>query len=466
MISTHSILTRRTIGLFSAGLFLCLVTSSLAQPRLVSVQPANGSTEVPLNSSIVFTFDAAIEPATLFPSTAGGFFDGSLVWSANLDLFNFTYTWSQDNTVLTCAYTGELPGEASISWQINPASAVIKLGAEEDLIPVDSASGSFATAPGGCDPDGVPDGFGSIVLQKLLTYMQTADAAPVLSTDEPPAFFALADSPADNLVTAAGVELPGGETREYTPVFGSHFFTDEFESQSALDAAYPAGQYEITLARQTPPDTLIQMTMPSPSAYPPVPMVGNHSQAQSIDPDQDFTLAFNAFDGAGDDDIIFLTITDDMMNEVLSAPDPCVPWLLPNDATSFVIPSGTFEAGKTYTGRLGFARLFHSSLEEPPSFSTGGSLFMQTTFTLRTTGGVVSPQPQLSQPEFIDGGGFTFTVDNLLAGVTYRVESSSTPVPGTWTLLQSLTLPAGTSTPVMDGTATAGGSRFYRVVRP
>jgi hypothetical protein len=92
-------------------------------------------------------------------------------------------------------------------------------------------------------------------------------------------------------------------------------------------------------------------------------------------------------------------------------------------------------------------------------------LFLQTAFTLRTTGGVAVPQPQLSQPQFIDGTGFTFHVDNLLAGVTYRIESSSTPTPGTWTLLQSLTLPAGTSTPVIDATATPGGSRFYRVVR-
>jgi hypothetical protein len=148
-------------------------------------------------------------------------------------------------------------------------------------------------------------------------------------------------------VTAASVELPGGATRDYTPVFGSHFFSEDFETQSALDAAYPAGQYEITLARQTPPDTVIQMTMPSPAAYPPVPQVNNYSQAQSIDPDQDFTLTFNGFAGAEDGDIIFLTIMDDMFNEVLSAPDPCVPLPLPNTATSFVIPSGTFEAGKT-----------------------------------------------------------------------------------------------------------------------
>ena len=85
---------------------------------------------------------------------------------------------------------------------------------------------------------------------------------------------------------------------------------------------------------------------------------------------------------------------------------------------------------------------------------------------LATTGGVVVPQPQISGAGF-QGGFFGFTAGNLVAGTTYRVEYSTTLLPNSWSLLQPITLPSGTSTPISDfDTGTTTGQRFYRVIKP
>jgi hypothetical protein len=391
---------RRISGL-TAGLLLTLAASwqALAQPSLISSQPANGAVDVPLTASVVFIFDTPMETAlAIHANDTTPFAAGSILWSSNISPGNFQNAWNDNNTILTCNYIGNLPAGALISWKINPSNALFKLGAEEDQFPANPASGSFSTAGEACDPDGIPDDYGGAIIFKSVTYRQTSDAAPVLDLEEWPSFLALASSPAANAVTGASLTYPGpGSPTQLLSVFGQFFHLEEFATQAELDAAYPNGTYTYSLTRQTGGPTQISMPMPTAGSYPPVPQVANFAAAQTIDPAQNFTLQFNALTGASGGDYIQLEIEDEAGEVlVLSAPDLCVPLELPNTATSFTIPAGTLTAGKTYVGRLIFGRSFFANTTSPPNFASNGSLNRQTVFALATTGGVVVPQPQIT----------------------------------------------------------------------
>jgi hypothetical protein len=451
-----------------ALLALLLVSASTgrvaAQPQLVFVSPADGATEVPVSSSIVFVFDTVMETSLAVHGSAGNLV-ASIAWSPNIDPGLFSNQWDENAMVLTCNYLGDLPGSALISWTINPSSSLVKLGAEEDLLPVPTTSGSFTTAESGCDPDGIPDDFGTASIFKSVTYLQTSAAAPVLHPELLPNLLAVVAAPANDSVTAASFTHPGpGSPVELTGVFGQFLFLDEFATPAGLDAAYPGGTYTYNLTLASVGPTEFSMPMPAATSYPPVPQVSNHAAAQDIAPEQAFMLNFNGIPGATGGDYITLEIEDDQSNLVLSAPDLCIPLALPNTATSFTIPAGTLAAGKTYTARLTYARSFYSSTTSPPDFSSNGALLRQTVFTLATSGGTVVPPPQLTVAGF-QSGFFELNVTGLQAGTTYRLQYSTTLQPGSWNLLQ----PIGSTTPMpvfdLDSNPT-GGQRFYRVITP
>ena len=460
------------IAALAAGLFFALATAwqARAQPSLISAQPGDGATQVPLTASVVFIFDTPMEPLLAIHATdTAPFAAGSILWTGNINPGSFQNTWNAENTILTCDYTGNLPPGAVITWKINPSNALIKLGAEEDQFPANPASGTFTTVGEACDPDGIPDAYGTVGLFKSVTYLQTSAAAPVLKSDELPGLSVIVLSPDVNAVTGASFTKPGSATQiTITNLLGFGFINaEEFTTQAPLDAAYPNGTYSFTLNRATPPTpTVFSMPMPAASSYPPIPQIINFQLGQAIDPAQAFVFSFNGFTGSTGADFIQLTIADSLGNTVLSAPDLCLPLVLLRTATSFTIPANTLQAGKTYTARLSYSRSFYSSTTSPPSFASNGALTRQTVFALATTGGVVVPPPQISGAGF-QGGFFGFTAGNLVAGTTYNVEYSTTLLPNSWNLIQPITLPSGTSTPIVDVTSNpTTGQRFYRVIKP
>ncbi len=452
------------IAALIAGLFLALATAwqAGAQVSLVSAQPPNGATDVPVSASMVFTFSAPIDETSLLVTAQGGFLTGSLVFSANAAATSFSPSWNETFTVLTLSYAGDLPSGAIVSWTINPTTRIFPL-MTEDADPVPLTSGSFTTAGGGCDPDGIPDDLGNVSLFKVLTYLQTSTTAPVPKTDELPAFYASVSSPVVNGVTGATLTRPGNVNTVMTPLFGTFFTSAEFNTQAELDAGYPNGSYSFSLSRDSGGPAVFQMQMPAASSYPPIPQVSNFTAAQAVDPALNFTLNFNALTGATGSDYIGLTISD-TTTTILSAPDLCVPLPLAKTATSFTIPAGTLEAGKTYTVRLTFARTFYSSTTAPPDFASFGALQRQTVLTIATTGGVVVPQPQVTGAGF-QGGFFAFNVGNLVAATTYQMQYSTTLLPGSWQNVQAVT--TATPQPIFDLDSNENtGQRFYRVIKP
>jgi hypothetical protein len=186
--------------------------------------------------------------------------------------------------------------------------------------------------------------------------------------------------------------------------------------------------------------------------------------AQEINPAQEFTLQFNGLTGATGNDFVALEITDQEFNTIISAPDLCVPFLLPNTATSFVIPADTLDEGKTYNLRLSYSRTFYNSTTSPAGFASFGALQRSTVLTIATTGGVVVPQPTIADIAF-QGGFFAFTVGNLNPGTLYRVQYRDNVAGGTWSLVQ--TVNSSTPMPLFDLTSSSTtGERYYRVITP
>lgn len=464
---THRLVSR-FLSSFAGTL---LVATSVWQARAqvgVTAQPPNGATEVPLSAAVVFTFSEPMETGFEFVTGDAPFVIKGNIHFAGVAGSLLTATWDESATTLTVECSGNLPAGQLISWTINPDGMITPPLISEDADIVPTTSGSFTTAGQSCDPDGFPDEWGSVTLFKSVTYLQTSTATPVLKPDEKPALFVGVSSPDNNAVSGATFTKPGaGASTPLTllpispPTF---FYSEEFNTENDLNSAYPSGSYGFNLTRVGPPSpTVFSMVQNAGATYPPVPQVSNYTAAQTIDPAQNFTLSFNALTGASGSDAISLDISDSQGNPVLSAPNLCIPLPLPNTATSFVIPANTLVAGQTYTVRLTFSRTFYASTTAPPEFASFGALQRQTVLTI-STGGGGGAQPQLAVAGF-QSGFFGFNVTGLQPATNYRIQYSSTLLPGSWQLLQ--TVNTTTPLPIFDLTSNPNiGWRYYRVITP
>ncbi len=391
-------------------------------PELVFSNPATGATGVATTSPIVFVFD---EPMAASQSIA---------WSANLNAAQFLHAWSGDGRTLSCTYVGGLPPMSQITWALNPSGQPqgFKDTAGNPL-PEDTYAGTFATAAGTNNPcEPVDDGRGYGGTTKELTYVQTSAAAPTADLERPATFLGSVTSPTNNVVTSAQLQVPGGPLLTLTNFFGlgrAFVAIEDYASQSALDAARPAGNYNLQLTR----------TSGSPSAnvnlgasYPPTPQIENHAECQAVNPSASFTVQWNGFTGAtANDSIGFSLVHPDPFNFwQWVAPDPCVPRELANSAMSVTIPAGTLQPGVTYEASLIYSRMTDGKTNTIADITLAAFLQKTLNFTLKTTGGggggarfigfTVLPGGML-ELKLQGTGGESFVIetsDNLLGGWT------------------------------------------------
>ena len=84
-----------------------------AQPVILSSVPANNATGVSTTTTIVFTFNVAMNPAATSPTFYG----------TNFTLYPTAKSWSAGNTVLTCTPGSAFPAEMRITWSVSGQSA-------------------------------------------------------------------------------------------------------------------------------------------------------------------------------------------------------------------------------------------------------------------------------------------------------------------------------------------------------
>lgn len=390
-------------------------------PKLVSSSPADLAFNVPRNENVVFIFD---QPMKKIPNPGL-----AIEWQGtDLDPDKLSYTWSADGTILTCDYAGDLPGGTWIIWQLNPGSASVFLESQEgEPLPEDEYEGMFftATASSECDPDGVPDTWGSYGVQKTALYEQTSAADPTPEKEQPFMFCATVFGPAKGpSVISASLTLPSGSVKLLTNEFANLWmYMDHNTNEAALDSAYPGGNYTLRFAQTNQPERV--MTMNMPASKPPVPKILNYQEAQTVNAGQDFTLRWNQFAGAGANDWISLIISATNGAVVFRAPDFCVPRLLPVTATSIVIPANTFKSNATYNASLTFSRTGYSSTNAVPEMSGWSGIAISTTFTIKTGTGGSAAQARFTQSRLLPNGNPQMTITGS-PQTQYTIERSKT----------------------------------------
>jgi hypothetical protein len=452
---------------------LVLASAAWAQaPQLVSVDPPNGATDVATDAEIVFVFDQPMDTSVpLVPSLP----QFGLVGNYELTgagQFNFLNgTWSEDGLTLTCTATVPFPANSTVVWTLNPVGSTEPF-TNEDGTELATVTGSFTVGTGGGgggdeDCNGLPDGWGGYSFFKGARYEQTSTADPVPEMPEPFAIGVSISSPeAGPEVTEASLTLPDTSEVPLDGFFGTFFFFEEFDEESALDTAYPAGAYTLRFTQSGEPERVVPMSMPANNV--PVPKIQNYDAAQQINAAEDFTLQWNSFTGADPgEDFLVLTIFDSELAEVVfQAPDFCLPRELAVTATSVVIPSGTLVDGRTYSGSLSFGRGFHISTNDIPDMAGSGNISRDTSFDLHagTGGGGPADPATLSGFQLLGNGNPEFQLAGS-AGTTYTIERTSDLTPTIiWELVGTVTMDGAGQGSFEDTEAAKVFPLFYRAV--
>jgi len=376
-------------------------------PSFYDSIPYDTQTDVPLNAPIVFYFTKPMRP------------ESAINWSANLNACNFNYTWL-DKQSLLCLYKTTFPANATISWALVQSNAH---GAFLDLTgnPLDVAQeGSFSTST-----KIMPHDLTNYMVAKGQFFLQDSTNTPSLDTNDSPYIFSAAAMPAFDIaaITNGTVQPPAGPLITLAP----DYFEDLFDTQAAMDAAYPNGSYVFKLYTihegiRTATNVL------TGNAYPNTPRVSNFSEAQVINATNDFLLTWDAFAGG--------TVTDFVRVDFgygLGSPDYGQPGALNGTNKSFLIPAGTLNQGQPYDARLLFGKITALNSNAYPGVPGVSMFYKATLFELATV-------PVFQPPEVL-----TFSLPNATQGVFYAttLAADGGEPPYTWASLTPL--PAGLS---------------------
>jgi hypothetical protein len=289
-------------------------------------------------------------------------------------------------------------------------------------------------------------------VEKLRAYHQTGPANPVLDGAPGPYFGYLTIGQNEpGLISSATCTLPTSVIKMFPPADNEMVIEvhDSFTTQSAFDAAYPAGNYSFAMHTLNDGDQFPILTMPA-SAYPNAPHISNFAAAQAIDPDLDFALQFDPFSEGTNDDWIWLVIAETNGTPVFNT---ATSWR----ETELLIPSGVFEFGKLYVASIAFQRILTEDFESYAGVFGGTTAAAQTSFPIAT----VSGGPILSQPTKTSATQFRFLVTGI-AMQNYIIEKSTNISSTNWSALFVTNAPAD-SFFVVDPSAT-NGRAFYRAV--
>lgn len=422
-------------------------------PELCS--PTNNATGVPLNRTIKFVFNEAMQ-ATY-----------SIQWSANLTPTKFGYTWSGDRRTLQCAYSTYLPTNATITWKLNPTGSTDLFKDVAGNALAANVSGSFTTSDK-IDPCGEEeeDPRGMFAVSWYVMYEQTGSGAPVQDPENLPFFAATLLSPTNNPVTSAQLGLPGGSSIQLTNIFGPLFMNpedEEYATQAALDAARPAGNYTLHVTRTGGGSQSLTVSHQA-ADWPPTPQILNLPALQNADAASAVVVQWNGFTGAGAKDSISFTL-DLGGGEYYTAPDPCVPIVLDKTATSITLPKNLMVAGRTYNANLTYHHLSTFDTNTIPDIIASSATAKDLNFRIVTASGTVTPKPPTIGSPTITGSSLGFAVTGAAGGQSLQLQESSTLSAGSWTTTQTTAADASGNASFSIPLATSG-SRFYRLYTP
>ena len=367
-------------GFFSETRFsLKTVAGTINQtpPVLTNAAPVNGTVLPAPQSGLVLQFNKPMDESKI-----------AILWVATLNgaafalpQTNFFYTWSDTHT-LACLYAplaGGWPDGAQVTWTLSPTPGNPSNFADinGDLLATNTYTGTFFTygGPWNCavqtaSPLEAP----AFYLVKAGNFDQTSVNAAVPDATAGGQLLAFYDGPPGTAVPLVALAAPvlGSVTESIKILTASQSanvnlraFAASFATTSALDAAYPPGNYTIELGMPNPTNTQAAFVTTNSASmaltsagYPPVPHFSNFSAAQSFAVSNSFTLAWDSYSTANtDSSFVSLKILDAASNVVFSAPNSCAGVALSSSSTSVTIPGNTLMATQTYVVALSFGQL-------------------------------------------------------------------------------------------------------------
>ncbi len=228
---------------------------------------------------------------------------------------------------------------------------------------------------------------------KSIQYQQTNNTAPAPLPTNAYAFNAFVVESTNNVVTNATVTV-GNNTP--IPLVESNgvawLFQAPFNSQAALDAAYPAGSIfspvNYTLTMSTTNDGVRSgavnfFLLILPLSYPTTPQLTNLAAAQSIDTTRDLSLGWQSL-GGSTLAIVQLTVLDAASNVVFASPAPFQPGALNGASTGYVIPAYTLPPGTNLQGHLSIGNPGAPNTNSYPGATGVSALAKDTQFPLAT----------------------------------------------------------------------------------
>jgi hypothetical protein len=181
-------------------------------------------------------------------------------------------------------------------------------------------------------------------IQKEQEFVQTNSAAPVLLASNAFSFKAMLGTVSDgpmSTVDHASLRLPNGVVKTDSYSYYGFSVYESFDTQSALDTAYPNGTYTMTINSSYKGTRSADLNLTG-NAYPNAPHISNYTAAQSIDGRSDFILRWDAFTGGANQGSIQVVIYGrGRPRPILETPGYGEPGAMDGTATSVVIPHGT-----------------------------------------------------------------------------------------------------------------------------
>lgn len=290
-------------------------------------------------------------------------------------------------------------------------------------------------------------------VEKRVRYSQSSAAAPVLRQN--PFELASFGLPVRfDSVRGASFSAPAGGARNLQNLDNQYTFAQSFATQAAMESAFPAGGYSFSFDTRNNGVRTNILSL-SGDAYPSPPQISNFDAAQRIQAAQAFTLTWT-IPGATANDFVRLVINEGTAGKLATAAQPGMAGALSGANVSFVIPAGTFQQGRTYTGNLSISRQnVRDSVNYLGVLGVAG-FGRVTQFPLAAA--LPAGSPEISNPRRV--GDATEITFNNVAGQNYTLQSTR-ELPGwqTWIVTNSNVTPLTIRWPV-----STEGSGFYRIV--
>jgi hypothetical protein len=205
-------------------------------------------------------------------------------------------------------------------------------------------------------------------IDKAVKYNQGSAALPTIGSGNPYRSGASVASNVSGSVQSATVSASGGAPQplSFDPVTGWLDFTLKYPTQSALDAAAPAGNYTVVINTLNQGQKTLTLNLPA-ETFPPALHISNWTAAQAIDPTTDFTLKWDAIAGGTTNDYI-LVITGSASTGIVNfrSPAPFQPGALNGTSTSIVIPAANLQPSTSYAVLITFVKIVSTDTTSYP----------------------------------------------------------------------------------------------------